>query len=143
MAFSSILVAIDINDHDHARSALEAARALSVSGAKVHILYVRYFLPVNYEGMITVDFDTQEIGEAQRLIDQWKVEFGLEKATFVSRRGRVRDEVLDEAQHIGADLIVIGSHQPSLSSRVLGSNAAAIVRNSPISVLIARQGKAA
>lgn len=139
MAFSSMLVAIDIHDHDHAKSALEAAAALSAGGAKVHILYVRYFLPVNYEGAITVDFDTQEITEAQRQVDEWKAEFGLTHATFASHRGRVRDEVLDEAQRVGADLIIIGSHQPSLSSRVLGSNAAAIVRNSPISVLIARQ----
>ena len=145
MPFSKILVAIDINDPDHARTALEAARSLiapGTAGAKVHIFYVRHFLPVSYEGMITVDFDTQEIGEAQRVVDEWRARYDLADATFASRRGRVRDEVLDEAAHIGADLIIIGSHQPTLASRVLGSNAAAIVRNSPVSVLIARAGDA-
>lgn len=144
MAFSRILVAVDIDDAKHAAAALEAARALKATQAgagKVHILYVRHHLPVTYEGLLTSDFDTQEIEEARRLISDWKAEFGLADASFTTRRGRVRDEVLDEAGHIGADLIIIGSHQPSLSSRVLGSNAAAIVRNSPVSVLIARRAE--
>jgi len=141
MSYSSILVAIDINDANHARSALKAARFIKKGGSggtKVHIFYVRYFLPHNYEGVITSDFDSQERTEALNLIAEWQSEFGLEDATVATHRGRVRDQVLDEAAQIGADLIIIGSRQPSLSSRLLGSNAAAIARNSPVSVLIAR-----
>ena len=138
MPFSRILVAIDINDAPPAAAALHAAAALQPASSQVHILYVRHHLPISYEGLLTSDFDTQEVEEARRLIDEWKRRSGLPDATFVSRRGRVRDEVLEEAAHIGADLIIIGSHQPSLTSRVLESNASAIVRNSPVSVLVAR-----
>nr|WP_065846130.1 universal stress protein [Sphingobium sp. Ndbn-10] len=146
MTFATILVAIDINDPEHSRSALEAARSLKASQAaatKIHILYVRYYLPVRYAELLSGDFDTQEIEEARRRIHDWKIEYGLEDANFVTRRGAVRDEVFEEARRSGADLIIIGSHQPSLSSRMLGSNASAIVRNSPISVLIAREKAAA
>ena len=43
-----------------------------------------------------------------------------------------------EARQRNVDLIIIGSHQPSLSSRYLGSNANAITRDAKISVLIVR-----
>ena len=145
MPFSRILVAVDIDDAEHAAAALTAAKALQAAqqgAGQVHILYVRHHLPVSYEGLLTSDFDTQEIEEARRLVGEWKEKFGLTDATFVSRRGRVRDQVMDEAEHMNADIIIIGSHQPSLGSRVFGSNAAAIVRNSPVSVLIARGASA-
>lgn len=142
MTFSKILVAIDIDEPDHAFAALEASRTLNVAqnrAGKIEIIYVRHHLPTSYDELLTTDFDVQEIEAARQRVAEWTARFELDGATFSSRRGRVRDEVLDEAAQIGADLIIIGSHQPSLSSRVLGSNAVAIVRNSPISVLIARQ----
>ena len=37
-----------------------------------------------------------------------------------------------------ADLVVIGSHQPSLTSKLLGSNASAIIHQSPVSILVVR-----
>jgi len=46
--------------------------------------------------------------------------------------------VLSEAARLKADLVVIGSHQPSLTSKMLGSNASAIIHQSPVSVLVVR-----
>lgn len=43
-----------------------------------------------------------------------------------------------EARAIGADLIIVGAHQPNAVPRLLGSNAERLVRESPVSVLIAR-----
>ena len=43
-----------------------------------------------------------------------------------------------EARAIEAGLIIVGAHQPSAVSRLLGSNAERLVRESPVSVLIAR-----
>ena len=47
-------------------------------------------------------------------------------------------EVLAEAKAVGADRIIVGAHQPNAVSRLLGSNAERLVRESPVSVLIAR-----
>ena len=56
------------------------------------------------------------------------------------RMGSVYAEVLDEAGRIGADLVVVGSHRPSMATYLLGSNAATIVRHARCSVLVVRGG---
>jgi nucleotide-binding universal stress UspA family protein len=57
------------------------------------------------------------------------------------RMGAVSDEVLSEAEIWGADLIIIGSHSPSMSTYLLGSNAQKIVRYANCSVLVVRPHK--
>jgi nucleotide-binding universal stress UspA family protein len=52
--------------------------------------------------------------------------------------GSVYNEVLKEADRMAADLIVVGSHRPTMSTYLLGSNAAAIVRHAKCSVLVVR-----
>jgi nucleotide-binding universal stress UspA family protein len=52
--------------------------------------------------------------------------------------GSVCNEVPDEAETIGADLVIVGSHTPSMATYLLGSNAATIVRHSKCSVLVVR-----
>lgn len=52
--------------------------------------------------------------------------------------GSAKDEILDYAQEINADLIVVGSHHPSTSTYLLGSTASAIVRHAKTSVFVIR-----
>lgn len=52
--------------------------------------------------------------------------------------GSAKDEILDYAQEINADLIVVGSHRPSTSTYLLGSTASAIVRHAKTSVFVIR-----
>ena len=54
------------------------------------------------------------------------------------RLGSVYNEVLEEADGTGTDLIVVGSHRPTMATYLLGSNAAAIVRHATCSVLVVR-----
>lgn len=140
MRFSSIVVAVDVNDPDNGRAAVARAAALAAQDGHLHLIYVRYFLPNRYSDLLATDFDEQEHGNAMEAMRQWSADAGLEsgRVTLITRRGRVRDEVIAEAERANADLIVIGSHQPSMSSRLLGSNASAIVHHSPVSVLVVR-----
>lgn len=140
MAFSNIIVAVDVQDPDNGRAAVRAAAGAAGDKGSLHLLYVRYFLPTRYTDLLASDFDEQEHNGAMETMRQWCEEAGVAEGryTLATRRGRVRDEVLEIARQQAADLIVIGSHQPSLSSRFLGSNASAIVHQSPVSVLIVR-----
>ena len=52
--------------------------------------------------------------------------------------GSVYNEVLHEADTVGADLIVVGSHRPTMATYLLGSNAATIIRHARMSVLVVR-----
>ncbi len=52
--------------------------------------------------------------------------------------GSAKDEILDYAEEINADLIVVGPHHPSTSTYLLGSTASAIVRHAKTSVFVIR-----
>ncbi|CAD7334997.1 universal stress protein [Sphingomonadales bacterium 56] len=140
MQFSTIIVAIDVSDPDNGRAALARASAIAGPQGRLRLLYVRYHLPSRYSDLLAGDFDAREQEDALAAMRQWCDDLGIgdDQVEIATRRGRVRDEVLAEAERQGADLIVIGSHQPSLSSKLLGSNASAIVHQSPVSVLVVR-----
>lgn len=140
MRFTTIIVAIDVHDPENGQAALSRAAAIAGTEGHLHLLYVRYLLPSRYTELLAHDFDLHEEEYALTTMRQWCAAAGLDedRTHFITRRGRVRDEVIAEAAEQKANLIVVGSHQPSLSSRLLGSNASAIVHHSPVSVLVAR-----
>lgn len=140
MPHNSIIVALDVNAPDLARAAIAGAAGIAGAQGTVHLLYVRYYLPTRYAELLADDFDLREEQDAITDMRAWAQEAGLDPARthYVTRRGPVRDEVIAEAERRKADLIVLASHQPSLSSKLLGSNASAIVHQSPISVLVIR-----
>ncbi|MCT4715657.1 universal stress protein UspF [Enterobacteriaceae bacterium H18W14] len=52
--------------------------------------------------------------------------------------GTPKDHILRLADDINADVIILASHRPSMSTYLLGSNAAAVVRHAKCSVLVVR-----
>ena len=52
--------------------------------------------------------------------------------------GTIYKTIIDTAEDIGADLIIMGSHRPELQDYLLGPNAARVVRHSNKSVLVVR-----
>ena len=52
--------------------------------------------------------------------------------------GTPKDHILGLAEDIDADVIILASHRPSMSTYLLGSNAAAVVRHARCSVLVVR-----
>ncbi len=54
------------------------------------------------------------------------------------RFGSVRDMVNELASEINADVVVIGSRNPSISTHLLGSNASSVIRHAHIPVMVVR-----
>ena len=54
------------------------------------------------------------------------------------RFGNVRDMVNELANEIKADVVVIGSRNPSISTHLLGSNASSVIRHAHIPVMVVR-----
>ena len=52
--------------------------------------------------------------------------------------GTIYKAIIETADDIGADLIIMGSHRPELQDYLLGPNAARVVRHSQKSVLVVR-----
>jgi nucleotide-binding universal stress UspA family protein len=56
----------------------------------------------------------------------------------VSQGGSVYQSIINTAEKISADLIMVSAHSPELKDYLLGPNAAKVVRHSEISVLVMR-----
>ena len=57
---------------------------------------------------------------------------------IVSKGGAVYHQIMDTADEIGSDLIMVSAHRPELRDYLLGPNAAKVVRHSKTSVLVMR-----
>ena len=86
------------------------------------------------------DFDEQQKQEAETQLASIaaKLPMPAERVSTAVRVGGVYPEILAEANAWGADLIVIGSHRPAMSTYLLGSNAKTVVRHAKCSVLVVR-----
>lgn len=139
--FKTILVPVDLGEIDIARPAIDKAVAfVRTSDGTVRLVYVRSVMPVTFMEFVPPDFDAGQQTEADARLAEIAAAIPLpqERVSSVVRLGSIYNEVLDEAEKMGADLLVVGSHRPAMSSYLLGSNAATIVRHATCSVLVVR-----
>jgi universal stress protein G len=139
--FRNILVALDVADPVNADRAIDSAKLIAgASGANVHLLHVRLNLPRTYARLLPESFHAEEKKDCDAAMERWVERLALpeERVTRTLRRGSVSHEVMAEAEQRRADLIVLGSRAPSFGSRMMGSNATAIVRDAKVSVLVVR-----
>jgi nucleotide-binding universal stress UspA family protein len=139
--FKTILVPVDLGEVEAAQPALEKAVELAASSeGSVRLVYVRSIVPVTYMEFMPPAFDQEQQDEAEKKLAKLaaQVKLPAERVSAVVRLGSVYSEVLDEVEKTGADLVVIGSHRPSMATYLLGSNASTIVRHAKCSVLVVR-----
>ena len=139
--YGSILVPVDIDDVETSRPALDKAVALAeASGGTIRVIYVRSLVPTSFMEFVPPHFDTAQQEDAQKRLAALVqgIRLPKERVSSVVTMGGVYHDVLQEAEKIGADLIVIGSHRPTTATYLIGSNAANIVRHARCSVLVVR-----
>lgn len=139
--FKTLLVPVDLAEPETARPALERAIAMArASDGTVRLIHVRSLLPMTYMEFVPPHFDESQQREAEEKLAAVAATVPLpsDRVSSVVHMGSVYNEVLQEAERIGADLIVVGSHRPTMATYLLGSNAATIVRHAKCSVLVVR-----
>jgi nucleotide-binding universal stress UspA family protein len=139
--FRHILVPVDLADTELAKQSLETAVSLArASSGDVRLLNVLPMTPVMLAEYVPPDFDAQQRQSADEALSIIAKECGLDAAhtSWTVRQGGIYHEVLQEAKHMGADLIVMSSHRPAMRSYFLGSNAGHVVRYAACSVLVVR-----
>ena len=140
--YHRILVPIDLADPDLAKPAIASALMMAREGnAAVRLINVLPLTPVTLAEYVPPDFETQQRLAAEEAIVIVAKETGLpsERISTIVRQGNVDREILDEADAMHADLIVMSSHRTGLRTYFLGSNAGHVVRYAPCSVLVVRQ----
>lgn len=140
--YKEILLAIDLEEESSWKKALPVAIELCrSSGARLHALTVLPELgPSIVSGYFPKDYEARMIADAgKRLNDLLEAELpeGVQ-ARPIAAQGTVYKIVIDTAEGIGADLIVMASHRPERRDYLLGPNAARVVRHSDKSVLVVR-----
>ena len=141
--YKKILVAVDISEADVTQLALDAAVALAKveQDAQLRLINVQPLVPVAFIDYIPPNFDEEmrEATEKDLAGLRGKISYPAERVSSIVRFGAVYPEVLAEAEEWDADLIVVGSHRPTMATYLLGSNAKTIVRHAKCSVLVVRK----
>jgi nucleotide-binding universal stress UspA family protein len=139
--FKTILVPVDLAEVEAAKPAIDKAVELAQgSEGSLRLVYVRPVVPVTYMEFMPPAFEEEQQAEAEKTLAELAstVPLPAERVSAVVRFGSVYNEVLDEAEKTGADLVVVGSHRPTMATFLLGSNASTIVRHARCSVLVIR-----
>lgn len=143
MTISTILVPIDFSQSSD--QALDFARELAAKlEADMHLLSVvaipSYGVPELGVG-VTAPMIEAMLTDNQAALDQLVRDRRLVAKTHV-RAGDARDVILQTAEELKADLIVMGTHgRRGISRALLGSVAEMVVRTSPVPVLTVRGRK--
>ena len=139
--FKKILVPIDLAEAALGRPALVAAGELAIpSKGLVRLINVETLIPSSFTEYLPAEFDKIQEERAHQALQELSAGLSVpkERISWTVRFGGVYAEILNEAEEWGADLIVVGSHRPSMATYLIGSNAKTIVRHAKSSVLVIR-----
>jgi nucleotide-binding universal stress UspA family protein len=140
--FKNILVAVDLDDEEGWARVLAAALEIArPSSARIHLIYVVPGFGLSVVGQYFPEGTEERVlAEAQKTLHsfaQEHVDDDLRDSCVVGN-GTIYQEILDGAESVAADLIVMGSHRPNMRDYLLGPNSARVVRHATASVLVVR-----
>ena len=142
--YKQILVPVDLTDPELAKPALATAvMMVKQSGGTVRLINIMPLTPVMLAEYVPPDFEAQQRKSAEEALAIVAKETGLDpgRVSSVVRQGGIYQEILEEANAMKADLIVMTSHRPqrpAVRTYFLGSNAGHVVRYAKCSVLVVR-----
>ncbi|GMM89243.1 universal stress protein [Vibrio fortis] len=141
--YRQILVPVDLNDKGFSDKAVElAVWHAKNSNAEIHLLNV---LPGIHMSMVASYFPKDAANQMKQDVKRQLQEFAdkyIDDEVIYKvhvAEGKTYSTILDHAEKLGADLIVMPSHKRSkIDKVVLGSVASKVVQNSPINVLVVK-----
>lgn len=143
--YKTILVPIDLSENDLTKRVIPHVEGLAkLSDCYIHFLTVIPLYPYFTSLGVTYPAQMPDIEEMKRNSGEVFAEvikrFNLPEDRVVPHlvTGTPKEQILKLADELDANLIIIGSHRPSATTFLLGSNAAAVVRHATCSVLVVR-----
>lgn len=135
--YKSILVPIDIAHLAEGKLTIDLAVAHASDDTRIVLLNVVEEIPGWASVAIPTEIIQKSTTDAQDALKAVANACGR-KMDMIVRTGRSYSTILDVAQEVESDLIIIASHRPGLQDYLLGSTAAKVVRHAPCSVLVVR-----
>ncbi|MCL5497345.1 universal stress protein G [Phytobacter palmae] len=141
--YQTIIMPVDVFEMELSDKAVRHAEFLAQETGVIHLLHV---LPASSSLSLhrfAADirrFEEHLQHEAQTRLTTMVSHFSIspERIRTHVRLGSVRDVVNELAEELHADMVVIGSRNPSITTHLLGSNASSVVRHAHIPVLVVR-----
>jgi nucleotide-binding universal stress UspA family protein len=127
--YRDILLCVDLEDESSWRKALPTAvEYCRAFGSRLHVLTV---IP---------DYEAKLLEQAgARLHELVREQVPEEvKVQHIVAQGTIYHEIIQAAEQVDADLIVMASHRPELEDYLIGPNATRVVRHCNRSVLVVR-----
>jgi nucleotide-binding universal stress UspA family protein len=135
--YTNLLVPVDLAHGDVGAHILKLARTIGGPAAQVTILHVLDSVPSFIAAQIPRSAVDEHWTDAREKVTA--LAHAIDKdAKVVIRQGPAANAILQEAEALGADAIVLGSHRPDLSDYLIGSTAARVVRHAQCSVIVDR-----
>ncbi|OCG46758.1 universal stress protein [Gilliamella sp. Choc4-2] len=141
--YKQILVPIDVFEDELTKKVIPHVECL----AKLSNAHVIFFhtLPVASVIVNAFSFGFDEFKDKATIeTEQWLnnlmdlIDLPKENLSFSIAFGNPRDEILNLAEEMQPDLIILGSRRPNIATHLLGSNASGVVRGAKTSVLVVR-----
>ena len=133
--YETILVPVDLGHAEEGSKALRRARKMGGRQARIVALYVAPDIPGFVATQLPEEVMEEHLAEARAKLSTHAVGVGAEVEV---RSGHPSTGILEYANEIGADLIIMASHHPGVQDYFLGSTAARVVRHAECSVLVER-----
>jgi nucleotide-binding universal stress UspA family protein len=141
MLYHDVLLSVDLSDDASWKEALPTAvRICQAFKANLHVITVVPEFQASIAQFFPEGYEVKIMGEAEQAL-QTLIEKQIPAGLTVKRivvQGPIYHEIIETAEQIGADLIVMASHNPSLRDYLIGPNSAKVVRHFPGSVLVVR-----
>lgn len=146
--FKQILAATDGSDNSFEALRVACRLAASNPGSKLHVITAFHALtpaamveltedlPDEFKGVLHAGYAAERtLTEARRIVAAAGV-----TATFDDIQDDPTDAIIESAEKLGADLIVMGSRGEGMAKRILhGSVSTKVIHHAPCSVMVIKQ----
>ncbi|WP_308560923.1 universal stress protein UspG [uncultured Klebsiella sp.] len=141
--YKTIIMPVDVFEMELSDKAVRHAEFLAQQDGVIHLLHVLPGSSSFTMSRFTADlrrFEEHLQHEAESRLQTMVGHFSIDPSRIKIhvRFGNVRDMVNELANEIEADVVVIGSRNPSISTHLLGSNASSVIRHAHIPVMVVR-----
>lgn len=140
-SYQNILVALELNDNAD-KTLLQKAQTIQAQfGGKLTLVHAVEHVGnygAAYGASVGFDIEEELRKEAESIMTKTAASLNLEKDQQVIRSGSAKQVILEEAEQLKTDLILIGSHGKHGVQLLLGSTANAVLHHAKCDVLAVR-----
>ncbi|QIU87926.1 universal stress protein UspG [Yokenella regensburgei] len=141
--YKTIIMPVDVFEMELSDKAVKHAEFMAQENGVIHLLHVLPGAASMTMSRFAADlrrFEEHLHQEAESRLKTMVGHFRINPSRIKIhvRPGNIRDVVNELAEELHADVIVIGSRNPSITTHLLGSSASNVIRHAHIPVLVVR-----